>query len=204
MKNNHYFIPINNAESRLTDRGSRFIGYCTAASSEENAYAIIAGRNRLYSDATHNCWAMRVGNPTDPIERSSDAGEPAGTAGRPILDQLRKASLVGVVAIVTRWFGGTKLGRGGLIRAYSQCIDDAICLLTLKEKQPTLEFVITCSYDLIGLVEKLVSRYKGRVIGGDYKENVQLKVEVPVVDVKVFYERLRDESAGRIVIKDEG
>ena len=159
-------------------------------------------RSKLHHDATHNCWAMRVGDPATPIEKYSDAGEPSGTAGRPILDQLCKAKLVGAILVVSRWFGGTKLGKGGLVRAYGRCAAETINLLHIIEKTPTVRMLIICGYDLIGSVEALTSRFEGKVVNGAYDVDAHLTAEIPVLNVKDFKRRLQEASGGRLSIID--
>lgn len=193
-----YRVPTAAAQAKNTDRGSRFLGYAAPANSEEEALAILAARSRLYHDATHHCWALRVGDPTDPLERSSDAGEPPGTAGRPILDVLRRAGLVEVVLVVTRWFGGTKLGTGGLARAYATCAAETIARLPVKAERSSVLFSVQCGYEIIGLVELFAAKSGGRVESGDYGEAVSLTVRIPALVADGFPERIAEESAGRI------
>src|SRR5262249_28226711 len=108
--------PRSAAQAELRDRGSLFLARVAPVTSEEEARAALREFAREFADATHHCWALRLAD--SGAERSSDAGEPAGTAGEPILRQLRRAGVANAVVLVARWFGGTKLGRGGLVRAY--------------------------------------------------------------------------------------
>ncbi len=101
-----YFISTGNSESRLIIKNSKFFSIVEKCSTEEKAMEILHGRSREYSNASHHCWAYRVGAPPTTCERYSDAGEPSGTAGRPILDQIRKIEVVNVLSIVPRLFGG--------------------------------------------------------------------------------------------------
>lgn len=199
-KEKTYLVPVGEAEARLTDRGSKFLAYCAPAADEEAAMEILSQRSRLHHDASHHCWALRAGDPNAPLEKCSDAGEPSGTAGRPILDQIRGKDLVGIITIVTRWFGGTKLGKGGLVRAYGGCAADALSLVKVVEKRPMAEIVVRCDYDLIGLVEKLVAQAEGVVKGGEYQADVVLTIHLPEIYAVELSERLIDKSAGRIII----
>jgi len=198
-----YQTPIGTAEFKITVKGSKFIGFGAPAEAENTAQEVIKARSRQHHSAMHNCWAYRVGNPADPVERSSDEGEPSGTAGRPILEQLRKANLVGAVLIVSRWFGGTKLGRGGLIRAYGECAAETIKLLNTVEKKPVVLVIVECGYEHVGLVESIAARFEGHVEGGDYKENVRLHVKLPVGKEEEFIKILTDESRGMVRINNE-
>lgn len=198
-----YHVPVDISEFKITIKGSKFIGWCCVADDEKQAVKLISERSRIHHNATHNCWAYRVGDAVDPLERSSDEGEPSGTAGRPILEQLIKADLIGAVLIVSRWFGGTKLGRGGLIRAYGGCAAETIKLLKTEIRRPMSEVTIECGYDLVGFVERTAVRYDGRVSNGDYKAEVVLQVVLPVENRKEFIRFLTEESAGRIILKNE-
>jgi uncharacterized YigZ family protein len=198
-----YHIPVNISEFKTTVKGSKFLGWCCAANDELHAVELIGERSRLHHNATHNCWAYRVSDAAEPLERSSDEGEPSGTAGRPILEQLIKANLVGAVLIVSRWFGGTKLGKGGLIRAYGGCAAETIKLLKTEIRRPMSEVTVECGYDLVGLVERTAAKYEGRIANGDYTDAVVLLIELPAVNRQEFIRFLTEESAGRIVQKSD-
>jgi len=180
-------------------KGSKFIGWCCAADDEKLAAELIRQRSRLHHNATHNCWAYRVGDAAEPLERSSDEGEPSGTAGRPMLEQLIKVNFVGAVLVVSRWFGGTKLGKGGLIRAYGGCAAETIKLLKTVTRIPMTKVKVECSYDLVGLVERTAAKYEGHVVNGDYTDKVRLSVELPAGNRQAFIQVLVEESAGRIM-----
>jgi len=195
-----YLVPTFPAEYRLTDRASRFFGYAAPAEDEAAAQAVIAERSRLHHDASHHCWAYRIGSPAHAVERSSDAGEPSGTAGRPILDAIKGAGLYGCVVVVTRWFGGTLLGRGGLIRAYGLAASEALKLTPTREVIPKQTFVVECTYDLIGLVEQMTTKAGGSVTGGDYGAEARITVEIPLTAASGFPERLFDASGGRVKV----
>jgi putative IMPACT (imprinted ancient) family translation regulator len=104
------------------------------------------------------------------------------------------------VLVVSRWFGGTKLGRGGLIRAYGECAAETIRLLKIVESKPVVQIAVECGYEHVGLVENIAARFKGQVEGGDYKENVKLHIKLPVGKEEEFIKTLTDESRGMIRI----
>jgi uncharacterized YigZ family protein len=195
-----YNIPINCAESKLTDRGSRFLGFASPAVDEITALNILQERNRKYHNATHHCWALRVGDPNQPLERFSDNGEPHFTAGKPIMEQIKKLDLVGVIVIVSRWFGGTKLGRGGLIRAYGGCASEALSEIKIKVQIPKSKFIVECAYDMIGIIEHTVEACQGSVDSGEYSEIVKLMVTVPSEYFDILARRLIEAGNGRITI----
>ena len=120
-----YLEPRENAKVELTIRRSRFIGHLRVAGSVEEAKKIIREISKEHSNATHNCWAYKVGVDF-PQKHYSDGGEPSGTAGKPILGEIERANLTNAVIVVTRYFGGIKLGVRGLIEAYGQTAREAI------------------------------------------------------------------------------
>jgi len=159
---------------------------------------LVNRRARRFHDATHNCWAFRVGGATHIIERSSDAGEPFGTAGRPILERLQQVDVVDVVLVVSRWFGGTKLGVGGLLRAYGACAAGTLAGLKLLIVRQKIALHLKCAYDQIGLVELIAARCQGCIISGNYGGEVVLEILIPTEEVTRFKRILREESRGKI------
>lgn len=149
-----YPSPAGTAEAEIREKGSRFLAVLGPADGEEAAKAGLAAVARRFPDATHHCWAWRVGAP--PRERSSDAGEPAGTAGVPILQVLRGAGLSDVLAVVVRWFGGTKLGKGGLARAYASAAREALQALPVAVRVPIVRFALQIPYERVGAVKRLI------------------------------------------------
>lgn len=133
-------------------RKSRFIATIARANDEESARAFIAARKKQYWDANHNCSAWIVGE-RGQLQRSSDDGEPSGTAGIPMLSVLQRNGLTDVVVVVTRYFGGTLLGAGGLIRAYGQSVSRVIAAVGIVEVQPRLIVAIDATYDEAGRLE---------------------------------------------------
>ena len=134
MTGGDYRAPSGEAWAELKDKGSRFVAIVRPARNEAAAGAVLDELRGTYRDATHLCWAWRLGAP--PRERSADAGEPHGTAGEPMLQVLRGAELSDVVAAVARWFGGVKLGKGGLARAYSGALQAALADLPSEVRRP--------------------------------------------------------------------
>ena len=147
-------VPAAPAEAEIRERNSRFLARIEPAADEAAAKVALAAMARRFPDATHHCWAWRVGWP--PRERSSDAGEPAGTAGAPILRALRGAELTGAVAVVARWFGGVKLGKGGLARAYAAAAREALAHLAVEEQAPTVELTLEIPFERVGAVKRLL------------------------------------------------
>ena len=144
----------NEVISEIEIKKSKFFGIFSPASSIEEAREILSDVRKRYPNATHYCTAMIFGN----IQRSNDDGEPSGTAGLPMLECLRHKELDNVVMIVVRYFGGTLLGTGGLVKAYQQSTLSAIALATLTIPVETGQYEITVPYDLISRVENLLQK----------------------------------------------
>ena len=149
-----YAAPAGESRAEIREKGSVFLAVLGPAADEAAAKALLAGLEKEFPDATHHCWAWRLGSP--PRERSADAGEPAGTAGVPILQVLRGAGLSDVMAVVVRWFGGTKLGKGGLARAYAAAAREALQGLPVVRKVPTARLAVEVPYEKVGAVKRLL------------------------------------------------
>lgn len=149
-----YLAPGGEARAEVREKGSRFLARVGPAADEAAARELLAALEREFPDATHHCWAWRLGAP--PRERGSDAGEPAGTAGVPILQVLRGAGLSDVMAVVVRWFGGTKLGKGGLARAYAAATREALQVLPVVSRVPTIRVALEVPYEKVGAVKRLI------------------------------------------------
>ena len=198
-----YNIPLSTAEFRLTIRGSRFLSFCSPVPDIAAAESILADRRKLHHDATHNCWAYRLGDPPSPIERSSDSGEPSGTAGRSILNALRRANLTDAIIVVSRWFGGTKLGKGGLARAYSDSTSGVISLLNTEARIPLMKYTIDCAYDLIGIVEKCAAAHNARITRAEYADSARIHFEIPAAEAPAFLVNLTDFTSNRAKIMSD-
>lgn len=172
------------SESSTEVKRSRFICTLARADSEEGARAVIAGIRARYPDARHHCSAFIVEVPgAQPIERSNDDGEPAGTAGMPMLETLRGADLSQVVAVVTRYFGGVLLGTGGLVRAYSDAVSAALAGAPRVRPEQRALFSLTVDHASAGRVHsELLNR--GCEVSADYGAAVLLTCTVP--DAEAF------------------
>ena len=149
-----FLVPARQVTAEIREKGSRFLAVVGAAASEEEAKLALAGLAAVHRDATHLCWALRLGWP--PRERAVDAGEPAGTAGVPMLQVLRGAGLSDVLAVVARWFGGVKLGKGGLARAYAAAVRAALDSLPTTLRTPRVRLALSAPVTRLGAVKRLV------------------------------------------------
>ncbi len=171
-----YLAAAGEAQGEVREKGSRFLAVAAAAGDEAAAQGVLARVAAAHPDATHHAWAWRLGAAAR--ERSSDAGEPAGTAGRPILYVLRGRELCDVVAVVTRWFGGTKLGKGGLARAYAAAAAAAVDALAVERRTPRVELTVEMPYERLGAVKRLVHPPEVELVAETYGDSVRLVLAV--------------------------
>jgi uncharacterized YigZ family protein len=182
------------AAHALEVRKSRFVAHAGPVETPAAALAFVAE----VSDpgATHNCWAYRLGG----AYRSSDDGEPGGTAGRPILQAIDGQGVDHVVVVVTRWFGGIKLGAGGLVRAYGGCAAECLRLATRIERIARVELALRCAFDDLGVVHSLIARHDAVKLGESYETDaVALRVALPGDRRDAFLAAVADATRGRAV-----
>ena len=175
---------------------SRFICTLKKVSTEEEAQDFIKETRKKYWDATHNCSAYIVGENTA-AQRSNDDGEPSGTAGLPMLEVLRKNNLHNVAAVVTRYFGGIKLGAGGLIRAYGHAAVLGLNEASILEMTPFQEVAITISYELLASVEHWIRQKEIRSTEPDYADQVTLHLLLPPSEQEQLLRELTDLTSAR-------
>jgi uncharacterized YigZ family protein len=171
-----YRAPASPAEAELRERGSRFRAFILPVDSEEAAASRRQELAEQFVDATHHVWAQRIGMP--PIERSHDAGEPAGTAGAPVLRVLRGSELSDVLAVVVRWYGGTKLGKGGLARAYANVTRAALERAATARRVPTVELELDVGWNQMGTIERLIHSPVVVIVAADYGERVHVRLRI--------------------------
>lgn len=171
-------------------KGSRFLAVVAPVGDEAAARAVIDRLNAEHRDATHVCFAWRLGWP--PAERVADAGEPHGTAGPPMLRVLQGEGLSDVVAVVVRRFGGVKLGKGGLARAYAEAVRLALTELPRRERVPTEELSLELPYDRLGAVQSLLDPPRVELAEADYAERIRLTLRVQRTALAAVLETLAD------------
>jgi len=180
-------------------KGSRFLGAVWPAADAAQAQEILAARRAAHRDATHNCWAWRFG--LDPeARRSSDDGEPSGTAGRPILQEIDGRRLTDLLVVVTRYYGGTKLGTGGLLRAYSEAAAAVLDAARVVEVAITRRLEISFDYDLTGPVMAVLAAFRLAPGPARYDARASLLLEVPEEEEEALRRSLRDATTGRILL----
>ena len=169
----------------LQIRKSRFICALGRVTTEREAQDFIAARRREFRDASHNCTAYVLGDHSD-ITRNSDDGEPSGTAGLPMLEVLTRRELTGTVAVVTRYFGGVKLGAGGLIRAYGQAVADTIDQVGVVERRPVVTVTVTADHAHAGRLHRDLHTSGHTVTGTRYGGDTEVDVVVAEPGLEAF------------------
>ena len=185
------------SETEYIINRSRFIGRCFPVTSEEAALSLLGDIRKKNWDATHNCFAYRIGE-TASIARFSDDGEPGGTAGMPIMDVLRSKELTDVLVVVTRYFGGVLLGAGGLVRAYSRSAADAVSEAGIVSYIPAKQLSISMDYSRYGAMEQYI-RSTVQVEDVEFMENVTMRITVAGERLDAFIKDITERSDGRCV-----
>lgn len=184
-------------------RGSRFIASVAPVEGATEALAFVDRLRVEYADATHNCFAWRVGS-GDGESRASDDGEPNGTAGRPILQEIDGRQLIGAVVVVTRYYGGTKLGTGGLVRAYGEAAAAALDAAGIVEIPIVERLRLHHTYDDTGAVLAVLNAEGLEANDAVYGEDVTFELAIPIERVSEVRRDLVDATAGRIVFEGGG
>ena len=192
-----YLVPAGETSAEIKVKGSKFIASIFPVSSKEAAEDFYGQVKKKYYDASHNCFAWRI---SEDEFRYSDDGEPSGTAGKPILQTLDGAGLTETLCVVTRYFGGTKLGTGGLIRAYSDSCAAALESLQIRTEVKTQRLLLVFNYDQEHTVRTFMGRINGCIVCSDYADKVQLCIDVPVSKCAVFEDQLNEASQSSIKI----
>ncbi|WP_310649898.1 YigZ family protein [Colwellia sp. MB02u-9] len=181
---------------------SRFICYLKPCTSAADAKAFIKSLQVLHPQANHHCYAFIVGRPENSqLYGFSDDGEPSGTAGKPMLNMLMGSNLGELCAVVVRYFGGTKLGPGGLQRAYGGSVKQALANLPTKLKIPMVRKTLACQYAQVNDVLHFVEQIGGEIIQQDYHENVVLILALPDEKLELFQQQLQTMSAGQLTLQ---
>lgn len=185
--------------AQITEKKSRFIGDVYNIENEEDALYYINETKKKYWDARHHCYAYIIGNNNE-IKRFSDDGEPSGTAGKPILDVLDKSGIANCLIIVTRYFGGTLLGTGGLIRAYSEAAKSGIEASGIMEVKKGIQAQIDADYNSFGKIQYMCMERNIIITDTEYGENVHINMIIEESEYAHFQKAVADAFAGRLEI----
>ena len=195
-------IVYEGGEGELIEKKSRFIATVRPVESEEEALAFIAEMKKKYWNATHNCFAFVIGE-NHQIQRCSDDGEPQGTAGRPMLDVLLGEDVHNAAVVVTRYFGGTLLGTGGLVRAYSRAVQEGLKGSRVIEKKVGALISIRTDYNGIGKLQYLFGQRGLTITNSEYTDIVVVETLVPKAQIQELKEAVTEATNGRAVFLKE-
>ncbi len=190
-------------ESEIVISKSRFLGYCQPVQSEQEATALLAGIRKKHWDARHVCYAFRIADGQSGISRSSDDGEPSGTAGVPILNVLLQNEVENVLCAVVRYFGGVLLGAGGLVRAYGKTASQALLAAGIREMRVCQTLEVKSSYASYAALEPLLRKMEVS-FAAEFAEDVTLTCTIPVEDADVFSSSVIDKTDGGASIRPLG
>ena len=190
------------ASAEFEEKRSIFIGYAKPVKSEEEAAEFIKRIKSKHKDATHNVFGYTMKNGV--IARYSDDGEPQGTAGMPVLDVIRKSGVDDACVVVTRYFGGTLLGAGGLVRAYSQGAKMVLEAAEIVTFEPYTELSIPCSYSDYQKISAELPKYGAIIDDTEFSDNVMLKIAVKNEIVPKIIEKVSEISAGKSILEITG
>lgn len=198
MKEAYYTIS-QDGQNQIEIKKSKFICHLFRIDNEEQAREYINQIKKEHYKANHNCSAYLLGENFE-IQRSSDDGEPSGTAGVPILEVLKKNELQNTLAVVTRYFGGIKLGAGGLIRAYSTSVSEALDKIGIVEGKLQQILAITISYPQLGKLQNYLENEQITIQEINYLENITVKVAIDIKEIEIFIASIIDLFNSQVTI----
>ncbi|AEI66298.1 YigZ family protein [Corallococcus macrosporus] len=202
MDEKRYPIPAGLHRVEQDIQKSRFITTAAHTPTVEEAKAFIARVREEFADATHNCWAFVVGPPGSTAQVGmSDDGEPHGTAGRPMLTALLHGGVGDVAMVVTRYFGGTLLGKGGLVRAYTAGVQQALESLPTTERVRKTRLAVEVEYTHVDGLRRLLPSYEVQVLAEEYSATVGYRLELPFTQVEPLRTALNDLTLGQVLVE---
>lgn len=203
MQDVPYRIPAQPVIKEEIIKKSRFITYLMHTPGIESAKAFVAKIKMKYADARHHCWAFIGNRPDNSMYWGcSDDGEPSGTAGKPILAQLRGSDIGEITAVVTRYYGGIRLGAGGLVKAYGGGVQQALAELETNEKIITMQFNLSCEYSHIALVESILVCHNAVQVHCEFNQNVLMTIEVDARNAMQIKTEIFNRSRGQICMTE--
>jgi uncharacterized YigZ family protein len=199
--NNPPTVPIGESRYEITIKHSRFLGFARSLEESGEAASIIAEFRNKYKDASHVVYGFITGGLHREMSGYSDDREPRGTAGRPILEVIKGSGTVNVIVLVIRYFGGTKLGTGGLSRAYSACAAGTLKQLKTKELVEEQKFAIEVPYESFDAVKKIITDNRGTLNKIEYATRVQINGVIPSAYLEVCNKQIGDATRGTVSIE---
>jgi uncharacterized YigZ family protein len=201
MENGDLLLLMEGAQAEIVEKKSRFIATVRPVSTEEEALGFIDEMRKKYYDARHNCWAFIVGT-DNVITRSSDDGEPSGTAGRPMLEVLAGSGIHNIAVVVTRYFGGVLLGTGGLVRAYQGALKEALELCRTASQQYGVRLRIKTDYNMIGKIQYLLANNNINIEASTYTADVELIALVPIDIYDRLIAEITEVTSAKAVLEE--
>ncbi len=204
MSDSPYLVPSEPVEFEEEIKKSLFITQLAHTPTIEEAKAFIKKVSQQHSTARHNCWGFVAGRPENSMLWGfSDDGEPSGTAGKPILAQLSGSGIGEVSAIVTRYFGGVKLGTGGLVKAYGGGVQQALKLLQTIEKKVTTLLLLKLDYAYMSLAQSILSQYGANTLNTDFSQQIEMSIEIEKRVASEFIQVVINKSGARIFVTEQ-
>lgn len=200
MNTASYQIPAQTWQTELEVKRSKFLTYAAPAADRPQAETFIRGLREQHPQANHVCWAYIAGAPNTTIRSMSDDGEPSGTAGMPMLKVLEYSGYGDIVVAVVRYFGGTKLGTGGLQRAYSDAVSMLLADLPMKLKVARTRLQLTYDYTYDGSISRLLERHDVEVMNPNYAQQVTLDMAIASSELSTFKTELTNITAGNVEV----
>jgi uncharacterized YigZ family protein len=203
MTQTRYPIPADTLRCEIDVQRSRFIATIEHVETQDEALAFVARVKQEFPTANHNCWAFICGAPgsTDRIGLSDD-GEPHGVAGKPMLTTLQHSGIGDIAVVVTRFFGGIKLGKGGMVKAYTLAVQTAIEQLSVTEKVAWRYICCIIPYSLLTVVKRLLPDYESELLDESFSADITLSLRLPTEQFDALSLRLTDISSGQIQISE--
>lgn len=195
MEKKTFKIVYEGGVGEIEEKKSRFIAHIAPITSEEEAVNFINAKKKEFWDARHNCSAFVIGDNNE-VTRCNDDGEPAQTAGRPMLDVLLKENIHNCVVVVTRYFGGVLLGTGGLVRAYQKAVQEGLKECKLLEPKTGCPCTISTDYNGYGKIEYVLRENNYPILNTQFTESVQINSVIPSDNIESFEKSIADKTAG--------
>jgi uncharacterized YigZ family protein len=193
-----YSVPLTQIRREHMVVNSRFIATLAPAFSIDEARTFMAKIKKEFADATHNVPVYIIGGGNTVTEYFSDDGEPAGTSGKPALAVLRGSGLGDAALVITRYFGGTLLGTGGLVKAYTESAQLVVNAVGRGQRVPVHVVMLAIPYNLLERVRLLAARHRAEILGEDFAGEITLTIQIPLSDFEAFQLGLRELSAGKL------
>lgn len=198
-----YLVPVGAHRVETSVKRSRFIATAARAPTPEAAHALVERVREEMPDATHHCWAFVAGPPGSTARIGmSDDGEPHGTAGRPMLNALLHGGIGEIAVVCTRYFGGTKLGTGGLARAYAEAVKSVLTTLPTVEKVEREHISVSVGYADVDGLQRLLGEHGVLVEEEGYGAEVRYRLAVPALGRRAFEDALAERTQGRAVVEE--